>query len=170
MTDKNQKENSAESQETTTTPSAQSTPAEQPQVPTPQVPKADNSKANREAAKYRVELRKAEKERDEALAQLAAARRSILLSCEAMTQVEPTAREDLISEFDAETSAEFWHDDGTPNSDAITAAITAELERKPYMKKRAVMNPGIKNLIKGQNGLGHYRPHTDKLKTAISGR
>lgn len=124
---------------------------------------------SREAAAYRVRLRQAEAERDQARAQLATARKELVTGSPAFRRISEEARSDAFDLADDETRAGFFGDDGRVNEDAVkTWADKLAIER-PYMSGRHCI--AVENMLRGLSDPGPYRPpKRDPLKSAVTGR
>ena len=88
----------------------------------------DDPRGNREAAKYRKQLRETESERDGLRAALTAARLAVLSTHKAASQIAPTALVEAFTDPNA-----MFNPDGTVNSDAITAHLQQLRADKPHM-------------------------------------
>lgn len=125
------------------------------------------SRPERQAARYRRELRDAEAQRDAALSMLEAARRSIILNHPAMNKVIESARPDVIAGIDPDTLDGMFDENGKPADEVITAHLQDLLAAKPYMTKRPVATQTVKHIIDGAKGEGTFRIQRDPLAQAL---
>lgn len=88
----------------------------------------EDPRGNREAAKYRKQLRETETERDDLRAALTAARLAVLSGHKSASQIAPTALAEAFTDPNA-----MFSPDGTVNSDAIAAHLQQLRAEKPHM-------------------------------------
>lgn len=135
---------------------------------------APASRAAREAARYRTQLRQAEAERDEARRMLNSARREIIAASPAMGRILSSARRDAYDAADDETRAGLFKEDGSPDDDAIKKFADDVATRRPYM---ASYGPGSQpsqamlHVIQASRDRSTFRtPKGDPLRKAVTGR
>lgn len=118
-------------------------PAEEPGVtPAPDAPENeapaqdDDPRGNREAAKYRKQLRDAEQQRDTLRTQLTASRISVLASSKELSSsgMHPEAHIEAFAEPDS-----FFTDDGQINKAAVQARLAELRKEKPYLFTRMII-------------------------------
>lgn len=137
-------------------------PAAEP--PTPET----QTRPERQAARYRVELREAQAQRDAALAMLDQARRALIeKDNDIMSWVMSSARHDLTQAIPGEKLATFFDAQGQPDRDAIKEYVDSELERKPYLSCRNRLTDATKHIIRMHEGDGTFRLKRDPLKQAL---
>ena len=121
-----------------TTPDPSADAVQQPE-PKPEPPKADpldvaKHEASREAAKYRVAKREAEKAAQIAQQQLHAARVQIVSNSPAFKAITPSALKDALDGMtDDDLSKLFDPETGNVDDEAASKWVGDLLERKPYM-------------------------------------
>ena len=158
------------SDESTQEPTAPTEPITEPNpAPAQHVDPAPEpeSRPERQAARYRRELREAEKQRDKALDMLESARRAIISQHQAMERITQTARHDVIKGIDADTLESFFGENGTPDDEAITTYIADLTAKRPYMAAASRPNPDIMHIINGMKGEGTFRLKRDPLSAAL---
>lgn len=121
----------------TTTPATaepQTPPEEISSAPssTPTEPQATEQSSNREAAKYRTQLRETETERDELRASLTQTRTELVRAAVADYKIG-SSRFNIDALEDAGLDVDAIFTDGRLDAEALSAQMTALHESKPYM-------------------------------------
>lgn len=133
--------------DTTTTDStpAESTTAAPEAAESPQqADTGENTPSNKEAAKYRRQLRETEAERDALREHLSTARGGMLttlvdgLRVKSSQQLHPTAHAEVFTDPNA-----YFNDDGTVNEAAVTAKLEETYESHPHYFHRNLTGTGI---------------------------
>lgn len=131
------------------------------------------AKARKEAANYRERLRATEEERDLLASQLAHARRPLLKNTASFGRVLDSAKADAIAMIADDDLGGLFTEDGSPDEERISAAVSDIIEAKPYMEHKKYGVPEAEALRsvgrKAENPEGVFDPNAgrDPLRLAL---